>query len=172
MSLAIPQKAKLRKKLTAKHFFYTVWKNIVQYLQFHIHLHQKSNRKPGVYLKHLKKKHKNVGLMRLKRLLLRNYVLIFKVTFCMFMAFNLHFYKSKLIQKLFRYFGYWLWSRYFTERIIFQHFFPECIWLSPYALRVTSGNLLFTGKKVFCQIYNYPINLLVKYATNFIKKKP
>ena len=36
----------------------------------------------------------------------------------------------------------------FHSRMIFQPFFREAIWLSPYVLRFTSGNLLFPGKNV------------------------
>ena len=60
----------------------------------------------------------------------------------------------------------------FHSRIIFQHFFREAIWLSPYVLCFTSGNLLFPEKKVFCKIYNCPTNLLVKYVINWIKMNP
>ena len=50
MSLAIPQKAKLKKRTTTKHFFYTVSKNLVQYIQVYAHLHQKSYDKSVAHL--------------------------------------------------------------------------------------------------------------------------
>ena len=77
MSLATtPQKAKLLKRTTAKPSF-TQSKNLVQYLQVYVHLHQKSYGKSAAHLWNLKKKDKNIGLMTLKIFLLRNRTYLF-----------------------------------------------------------------------------------------------
>lgn len=62
--------------------------------------------------------------------------------------------------------------------LLFSLFFSEYIQLSrrvPLMKQkecLTFGNFNFSGKEVFCKIYSCSVNLLGKYATNFIEKEP
>ena len=89
---------------------------------------------------------------------------------------------NELMRKLMRmkmsYFGHRLLSTiYFSERIIFHRLFSRAHLIISFctsheAKCVTFENLNFSQKEVFCKKFSCSVNILGKYAFDFIKNEP